>query len=308
MQLVMKRLLIPVMLCVFLLQTFLTRAQYYFYNDKYYNSDIVLEIGGSFGVMNSLTDIGGKKGIGKKFLKDFNLKFSKPDFSLYLIAMYKDVLGMRLESTIGTVQAYDSILKTVAPSTYGRYERNLSFKSNILDLQLAIEVHPFFFKRYDEDEAPFWSLYVVTGIGLFTFNPQACLNGQWYYLHPLRTEGQGFTEYPDRKPYKLTQINIPVGVGIKYEVNSWLNARLEIVHRILFTDYLDDISHIDYIDPALFNNYLLPGQAGLAIQLYNRSISIVKNGQRGNPKNNDAFFTAQLKIGIILRNARISGR
>jgi len=43
------------------------KAQYYFYNDKYYDNAVVLEIGGTFGVMNSLTDLGGKKGIGKKW-------------------------------------------------------------------------------------------------------------------------------------------------------------------------------------------------------------------------------------------------
>jgi Domain of unknown function (DUF6089) len=304
----MKQLFVPVPVCIFLLQTLSATAQYYFYNDKYYNSNTVLEIGGSVGVMNSLTDIGGKRGIGKKFIKDLNIKFSKPSFSLYAIVTYKDALGIRLEGTIGTIQSYDSILKNVAPSTFGRYERDLSFKSNITELQLVAEIHPLFFKMYNEDEAPFWSPYIVAGIGFFNFNPQAYLNGQWHYLHPLRTEGQGFAEYPDRKQYKITQLNIPVGIGVKYEINSLLNARLEIVHRILFTDYLDDVSNVDYIDPSLFNKYLVPAQADLAKQLYNRSKSIAKNGQRGSPKNNDAFFTVQLKIGITLRTARVRGR
>ncbi|HLG39619.1 MAG TPA: hypothetical protein VI461_08115, partial [Chitinophagaceae bacterium] len=264
----MKRFLVPVSLCILLLQTLLTGAQYYFYNDKYYNSNWVLEIGGSVGFMNSLTDIGGKKGIGKKFIKDLNFNLSKPSFSIYAITMYKDVLGIRIEGTIGKAEAYDSILKTVAASTFGRYERNLSFRSDITDFQLSAEVHPLFFKSYDEGEAPRISPYAVAGIGFFTFNPEANLNGQWYALQPLHTEGQGFAEYPGRKPYQLKQVNIPLGIGVKYEVNSFLNARLEIVYRKLFTDYLDDVSNLDYIDPALFNTYLSHTQAALAQQLY----------------------------------------
>ena len=49
------------------------QGQYYFYNDSYYASPIVFEIGASGSVVNSLTDIGGKKGIGGKFLKDLNM-------------------------------------------------------------------------------------------------------------------------------------------------------------------------------------------------------------------------------------------
>jgi hypothetical protein len=259
--------------------------------------------------MNALTDLGGKKGVGKSFIKDLNLKMSKPSFSIYGAAMIKDVLGVRIEGTFGGIQSYDTVLKKVAASTYGRYDRNLSFRSKISELQLAVEVHPLFFKSYDEDEAPLWSPYVAAGIGFFNFNPEAKLDGRWYALQPLHTEGQGFAEYPDRKNYKLTQLCIPLGVGVKYELGASINVRLEIMHRILFTDYLDDASS-DYIDPALFNTYLSPARAAIAKKLYNRIAELNPNyipgqGQRGNPKNNDSFFTVQLKFGMSLRTARV---
>ncbi len=218
--------------------------------------------------------------------------------------MYKEAIGARLEVTFGNVGSYDSILKKVGPSTYGRYERNLSFRSNITDIQLVAEVHPLLFKTYDEGEYPSLSPYFVAGLGFFSFNPEAQLNNQWYSLQPLHTEGQGFAEYPDRKTYKLGQFNIPLGIGIKYEITPVINARLEVVHRTLFTDYLDDVSNVDYIDPTLFSNYLSPAQASLAQQLYDRRISTVKNNQRGDPKDNDAFFTVQIKFGMTLRAKR----
>ena len=300
----MKRPLVSVLVYLSVLQSHPAAAQYYYYNDKYIGSDWVFELGGSAGIMNSLTDIGGKKGIGKKFIKDLNWKMTKPSFSIYAIGMYRDVIGIRIEGTFGSIRSYDSVLKKAGPSTFGRYERNLSFKSTIADIQLAAEIHPFFFKNYEEGKAPLFSPYVVAGIGFFSFNPRAYLNGQWHYLHPLRTEGQGFAEYPGRQPYKLTQLNVPLGIGIKYELSAFLNARLEFMYRILFTDYLDDASNVDYIDPTLFNNYLAPTQVAFAQQLYDRRISTIKNNQRGDPKDNDAFFTVQLKIGVTLRSVR----
>ena len=285
------------------------RAQYYYYNDKYYSSDVVLEGGVSIGAMNSLTDLGGEKGIGGKFIKDLNLKVTKPSFSLYIIAMYRILLVLRLEGTFGQIESYDSILKKRDPDLIGRYGRNLSFRTRITDFQLAFEIHPLFFKYYDEEEAPYWSPYIVAGVGYFSFNPQANLDGRWYDLYPLRLEGQGFKEYPDRKRYKLNQFNIPLGAGVKYEINSFLNARFEIVYRKLFTDYLDDVS-TSYIDPSLFNVYLQPAQAAIAQRLYSRMQElqpgyIVKNGQeRGNQKNKDGYFTIQLKIGATIHSNR----
>ncbi|HET6995693.1 MAG TPA: DUF6089 family protein [Chitinophagaceae bacterium] len=300
----MIRFHVVLLACLCILRTHPACAQYYYYNDKYYNGEWLVELGGSAGIMNSLTDIGGKKGIGKKFIKDLNWKMTKPSFGLYVVATYKDVLGVRLEATFGSVQSYDSILKKVATSTFGRYERNLSFRSTIRDFQLVAELHPLFFKIYDEGKVPRWSPYVSAGIGYFVFNPQAQLNNEWYYLHPLRTEGQGFAEYPNRKTYSLTQVNIPLGLGVKYEVSPWISARLEFAYRILFTDYLDDASNEDYVDPALFSTYLTPHNAAIAQQLADRRISTVINKQRGDPKDNDAFFTIQFKIGFTFRSMR----
>lgn len=303
----MKRLIVLGLLCSCVAALPL-KAQYYYYNDKYYETPVVLELGGSLGIMNAFTDLGGKKGIGKSFIKDLNLKNTKPSFSLYAMIMIKSMFGVRLEGTFGSIQAYDSILKPVAASTFGRYERNLSFKSRITDLQLALEVHPLFFRYYDEDP-PRISPYALVGIGYFSFDPQANLNGRWYALQPLRTEGQGFAEYPGRKPYKLSQVNFPVGLGVKYEVNSFLNARLELVHRILMTDYLDDVSK-DYINGDLFASYLPSNLAAVAVQLFDRQGERIPGhmtevgAQRGDPKDNDAFFSVQLKIGVTLARTR----
>lgn len=284
-------------------------AQYYYYNSKYYESAVVFELGVSGGVMNAMTDLGGKKGIGKNFIKDLRWKTAKPSYGFYIMAMYNNAISARIQGTFGSVSGFDSILKAVAPTTSGRYERNLSFKSKIAEAQLAFEVHPLFFKNYEDNDPPPFSPYIVLGVGYYSFNPQAKLNGQWYFLHQLRTEGQGFAEYPDKKPYELSQLNLLGGLGIKYEINNTFNARLELLHRKLFTDYLDDVS-TTYIDPNLFYNYLPANLAAIAEKLANRKGELNPNDltsigdQRGDPEDKDAFFTIELKIGMTFGRKR----
>jgi hypothetical protein len=286
-----------------------SNAQYYYYNNKYYENAVVFELGATGGVMNSLTDLGGKKGLGKNFVKDLRWKTARPSYGVYFLANYLDKIALRLEGTFGEVAGFDSILKAVAPTTSGRYERNLSFKSRIAEVQLSLEVHPLMFQDFDKTEPPRLSPYGVIGIGYYSFDPQAELNGTWYRLQPLRLEGQGFSQYPDRKEYQLSQLNLLGGLGLKYEINSQFNARLEFVHRKLFTDYLDDAS-TGYIDPALFTNYLPSNQASIAQQLYDRKDELTPGDgskpvdQRGDPKDNDAYFTIQFKIGMVLGRQR----
>jgi hypothetical protein len=285
------------------------KAQYYFYNGNYYESDIVYELGGSIGAMNAFTDLGGNTGIGKKFVKDFNIKNTQLCGSIFFSAIYKNEFALRIEGTFGQIHAYDSILKNVAPTTNGRYERNLSFRSSISEVMLVAEFHPLYiFGNFNADHyPPDISPYLLLGIGYFHFNPQAKLNGNYVDLQPLSTEGEGFSEYPNVKPYKLNQINFPVGLGARYDLSPILNMRAEIVYRFLKTDYLDDVSG-RYIDPTVFANHLSGVQLNEALLLNNRAKPGAEtahpNGIRGYPKNNDAYITFNIKIGLTLGRER----
>lgn len=289
-------------------------AQYYFYDNKYYDNPLTFELGGSIAAMNCLTDLGGNKGIGKKFVKDLNLGKTSIAGSISLTAMYEYMLALRLEATFGSVSADDKILKKVAPSTSGRYERNLSFKSKITDFMLGLEIHPLYIMgRNNEDkEPPLFSPYLLVGVGFFSFKPQAKLGDKWVDLQPLSTEGQGFAEYPDRTPYKLNQMNIPLGLGVKYDLGATLSVRAEFVYRKLNTDYLDDVSSKYYADPTLYANYFTGAKLTNALLLNNRQYeldpghSYNTQDERGNPKNKDAFFTFNLKIGYTFGRQKIS--
>jgi hypothetical protein len=150
----------------------------------------------------------------------------------------------------------------------------------------------------------------VAGIGYFSFNPQAKLLNKWIDLQPLHTEGQGFAEYPNKKPYQLHQVCIPVGVGVKYELSSSLNLRAECVYRILSTDYLDDVS-TTYADPNLFASYFSGTKLTNALLMNDRQYELdpthitTAGDQRGNSKNNDAYFTFNIKIGLVLGREKI---
>jgi hypothetical protein len=277
---------------------------YYNYNDRYMEPSWVIELGVAGGIMNCMTDIGGSKNSQNKYLRDITFKKSHFTGGVYLAGVYKDFLAVRLDYNFGKVEAIDSLLKGAThPSAVGRYERNLSFRSNIREIALNVEVHPLYFTDYTAKgtEPPRFSPYVFAGLGWMGFDPEANIDDRWVRLEPLRLEGQGFSEYPDRKRYKTGAIVIPFGIGVKYEWTQLLTLRLEINRRYTATDYLDDASEGPWVKPELFYQYLQPTQADLAVRLYNRSAKInppQDTRPRGNPKENDVFWSTVFKVGF----------
>ena len=192
-------------------------------------------------------------------------------------------------------------------------QRNLDFRSNITELYVAAELYPIMLLyNGNEDYKPRLRPYGVIGVGAFKFNPQGSLTDNsgkvtWHDLKPLHTEGQGFDEFPDRKEYSLTQINIPMGLGVKYMVSERINVSFELLLRKSFTDYIDDVS-TNYIDPNLFVKYLPAADAVTARRISDKVFAIVNPNlsrnapgiQRGNPSQNDSYFTTFVKFGIRL--------
>lgn len=278
---------------------FSAQSQYYFYNDKYFDNDFVFEVGAGIGAINAITDIGGQpKGSTKKYFNEINWQNTSLSNSIYFSGIYKSIIGGRLELTYGNIKGYDSLLAKGS----SRYRRNLSYQSEIREISLMAEFHPLMLK--DFESSPYFSPYIIGGVGWFAFNPQGNLNGNWIDLQPLSTEGQGFKEYPNRKPYKLKQANILLGAGLKFEASELFSFRLEWIHRYLFTDYLDDAS-TQYINPIVFATNLSPANAQNALLLFNRTGKPEREGaQRGDPKNTDSYFTVNFKLGFTLGRTR----
>ena len=201
----MKKIISLLSLCIVLsVYSNNATAQYYFYNDDYYDSPILFEVGASLGAMNSLTDIGGNKGVGKRFVKDLNMGKTSICGGIFVSAIYKNAVALRLEGTFGKISGDDKVLEKVDPLDIAktRYNRNVNFRSKITEFSLTAELHPLFiFINYEDRESgpPRMSPYLLGGVGFFTFNPQTEYKGKWIDLQPLSTEGQGFAEYPDKK-------------------------------------------------------------------------------------------------------------
>jgi len=304
----MKQIIVICLISTLMVFTKSASAQYYYYDQKYFETPLIYEIGGSIGVMNCLTDLGGRKGIGARFFKDLNIGKYELNGGIFFSAMYRYAVGLRVEYTFGMISADDKVLNGITDIAKERFNRNLSFKSNIREGALIFELHPVFcFIDWPsrDDFPPRWSPYVSGGIGYFTFNPQTKVNNRLVDLQPLSTEGQGFKEYPDRKVYKLKEINYIAGMGIKYELDPLINVRLDFVYRFANTDYLDDLS-TRYIDPNVYANYFTGARLTNALLLNDRQIEkkAGPGGKRGSPREKDGYFTINFKIGLVLGRER----
>ena len=273
------------------------------------------EAGFTIGPMVFLGDLGGHAGKGTTFIKDYNMNTTKLAFGAYYAIYPAQFLGFRFSLNYGSLEGSDQNITPKGGDEVTRLDRGLDFRTKILEGTVMAEFYPTALIEDDADDVlgrlrP----YGVIGLGLFHFNPQGSYRDPrtgdtyWVDLRPLRTEGEGFAEYPDRKEYSLTQLNIPMGVGIKYFISENVNMSFEIVHRKTFTDYIDDVS-TRYVDPKLFAKYLPASQVPIAIAMSNKAAmgystpNYGPSSKRGDPTQNDAYFTAQFKISF-----RIKGR
>lgn len=280
-------------------------AQSYFYNDAYFDPVILLESGIGMGVMNCMTDLGGKSVKSRPFLRDLHWENSHPGISFYTTALYNYKIGFRIELTTGSISAADSLSKDVSALGKTRFDRNLHFHSSIKEAIAVFEIHPFSFLF--TEQRSFISPYLLGGIGLFHFEPKAKLNGQWFTLSDHHTEGQGFEQSKYPKPYSALQWNFPLGGGFGFDLFAKGYLRIEFLYRFLLTDHLDDVSD-RYIDPEEFFRWLEPEQARIAIQLSDRRIgangSAAQGFRRGNNKKNDGYLSIQMKFGWVLNRTK----
>src|SRR5687768_16882374 len=161
----------PSFVILFLVFSTQMRSQYYFYNDKYYNSPVLLEVGISAAGFNCLTDLGGRKGEGQGFIKDINLQHTHIGAGVYVGVLFDQLLGIRAEVAIGKVSASDYVLKNDVSTARNRFQRNLQFESRIAELSVIAEFMPFSLLKTESHRL--FSPYILAGIGLFRFNPRA---------------------------------------------------------------------------------------------------------------------------------------
>ncbi|NND77233.1 MAG: hypothetical protein HKN39_03545 [Flavobacteriales bacterium] len=200
--------------------------------------------------------------------------------------------ALKLYGLRTSLEAYDSDNKN--PDLVNR---NLHFRTKILEIGAGLEINFYEYaigKKQDNITPYLWS-----GLTYFSFNPEAEIEGAWFELNSLNTEGQGSVLMGE--PYKLNQLAVPIGLGFKVNMGGRFAFNMEYGVRKLFTDYLDDVSTV------YANEDLLREDNGLlAVLLADRSLIEVRpNGtneglERGDPNNKDWYFITQASIAIKL--------
>jgi len=296
-------------------------------------------LGGGIDILNYFGDLSPKS----KWAST-DLKFTRPGISLFLDYRYGPRLTYRLALDWGTITGDDFVsadpFNDVAKY---RYIRNIHFRNRIIGLSFQARID-LFTNRGTYLSRPAINPYLFGGLSVFYHDPRAIAPefdqlgntipeaGKWVALQPLGTEGQ-YSDAYDVKPYSKIQLAVPVGIGCSWKLNDNFDLSLEIGYRVLFFDYIDDVSG-DYVDLGIFNNPLAralsdrsqepvaarPGEArdfenviypnttdyiytsaydGNTYNVFMGFGSEGLNNIRGDSGNNDMLFVTSLKITYI---------
>ena len=225
----------------------------------------------------------------------------KPALGIFFRKQFGNYIGMRVSAHYAQLGYSDIYSKNDYQKT-----RNLSFNTNIWELAVQGDFN--FYKFIPGDPDHLFTPYVTLGVGVFTYDPYAFLDGNKEFLRPLGTEGQ-LIGYQGRKPYNTMAFCIPLGVGVKYNISDKMNVSFEISQRFTNTDYIDDVS-TTYIGPNKFAT-LPNGSPSTAGLLQDRSYEIdpinplgVEGRQRGWSKQKDQYIIAELGLSINIGTYR----
>lgn len=291
--------------------TYSGSAQYFSTRNSWKKEQKEILIGG--GLANFLGDLGGLNKIGTHYsYADLESSLFRPALSLGYRYRLSKKWAVRSELTGLQVAGNDKLT-----TEKFRHNRNLNFKSNIIELSVNAEFALSFDKhgnRYRLKNTmkrrykSYGSYYYLTvGIGAFYFNPKEQLGSNWYNIHDYSLEGQGLPGGP--RQFSRISFSIPMGIGARYSVSRKISIGIEYLFRKTFTDYIDGVSTV-YYDKV----QLAKAKGQIAADLADPSLGLIPgatapNGdgtgaQRGDRKDKDSYFTLQVKIGYVLNNKK----
>lgn len=260
-------------------------------------SQYYMDYGVSIGASNYLGDIGGKEQTRRDFVADMKFQHTRWTVGGFFRYRFAPQFAAKLNLNYVRLNADDA--NSTNPYRRGR---NLSFRNNMFELTANGELYIYKVNdvgrtgRYRTD----FNLYLFGGAGLFYSNPQGELNGTWYNLQPLQTEGVA---------YKKLNFVIPAGLGFYYTMNRKYRLGMEVGWRTTFTDYIDDISteyitHTDNLTASLANknnqeviNSIEPVEG----YPFPSTKSYEPGDKRGDPEHDDSYITATINFSMVLR-------
>jgi hypothetical protein len=200
--------------------------------------------------------------------------------------------------TLSSLQADDK------KGTSNMQLRNLNFSTKLFEWELGVQYNILSLNN------SWFTPYVFAGVGLYHFKPYTHTeDGTKTFLLPLSTEGQGVIA--GKKEYKLTQFNIPLGIGATYAISEDIRVGMELGYRKLFTDYLDDVSS-EYVDQGV----LLAARGQAAVDLAYRGDEVgagtypAAKTNRGGANEKDGYYYMALTVTVrsfIDQYKRIAG-
>ncbi|MCQ2975731.1 MAG: hypothetical protein MJ211_13095 [Bacteroidales bacterium] len=222
---------------------------------------------GGVGYNFFMGDLGGGKGEAAHFfgIRDVDLACTRPSFQLGYAYRCLEQLTARAHFTYSMIHGDDAESANIY-----RQARNLNFKSNLFEFGFTADYYFVKEKRISRfntfESVGQWrkkiSAYFFLGFDAIMFNPKGKLDGKWYKLQPLCTEGQGtgvvmkvVDEYSntitiptEKSTYKTFAFSIPIGLGVKYSLNNKMAISLEISNHYTTSDYIDDVSSDYYFN------------------------------------------------------------
>ncbi|SEI81396.1 Outer membrane protein beta-barrel domain-containing protein [Dyadobacter sp. SG02] len=165
------------------------------------------------------------------------------------------------------------------------YQNNLSFKTLNPDINLGLQADLFAYNR----QSPI-NPYLFGGVGVTYLSPKAKLNGTWYSLPELTTEGV---------KYKRMPLVFTAGIGVSIKTTQRLSLGLELCNNFVRSDYLDDVSTV-YPNPDQ-----LPSD--IARALSDRAPEIGEplrqpGWNRGSAKSKDSYLFFQVRGTYLIGN------
>lgn len=202
-------------------------------------------------------------------------------------------LGVRLGAAYTSITAADSLA-----DSWVQQRRHLRFATNIIELHGGLELNLI---GVDFNRSKF-SPYIFAGIAAFYSNPYTDgTRGEKVYLRPLSTEGQGMSQYPDRKEYSVINASFPIGGGLKVFVGRTFMITGEIGFRYTTFDYLDDVSksYVPLDELAAYRGQAAADFSFRTDELHDYDGNYPEyQFQRGDSKANDWYWFAGINIGI----------
>ena len=171
--------------------------------------------------------------------------------------------------------------------------RNLSVRTFIAELSTQVVFNFFPYEIGGQTPGlvfPF-TPYLFFGAGFFYHQPMANLDGTWYNLRDMDTEGQASIVYKRKRAWPV-QFTLPMGLGIKAAFAKKMSVGVEWGIRKIYTDYIDDVSST-YAAVSVIEKE----RGNIAASLSDRSLSTSDANninanvgrQRGNPNRKDWY-------------------